>query len=59
MEILEGRKSITFQELFVGQYTKQMLIVTFLAILEMIKLRLIRAMQHADSGILRIYVRQS
>ena len=59
MEILEGRKSITFQELFVGQHTKQMLIVTFLAILEMIKLGLIRAMQHTDSGILRIYVRKS
>jgi segregation and condensation protein A len=59
MEILEGRKSITFQELFGGQHTKQMLIVTFLAILEMIKLRLIRAMQHSDSGVLRIYVRQS
>ena len=58
MELLEGRKSITFQELFVGQYTKKMLIVTFLAILEMIKLRLIRAMQHSDSGILRIYARR-
>lgn len=59
MEILEGRKSITFQELFVGQHTKKMLIVTFLAILEMIKLRLIRTMQYIDSGILRIYVRRS
>jgi segregation and condensation protein A len=58
IEILEGRKSITFQELFVGQHTKKMLIVTFLAILEMIKLRLIRVMQHTDSGILRIYVRR-
>jgi segregation and condensation protein A len=58
MELLKGRKSITFQELFVGQHTKKMLIVTFLAILEMIKLRLIRVMQHADSGILRIYVRR-
>jgi segregation and condensation protein A len=59
MDILEGRKSITFQELFVDQHTKQMFIVTFLAILEMIKLRLIRVMQHTDSGVLRIYVRQS
>lgn len=59
MEILEERKDITFQELFVGTYSRQMLIVTFLAILEMIKLRLIRVMQHIDSGIIRIYAGQS
>jgi segregation and condensation protein A len=59
MEILEERKNITFQELFLGKHSKKMLIVTFLAILEMIKLRLIRVMQHIDSGIIRIYAGQS
>ncbi len=59
MEILEERKNVTFQELFLGKHSKKMLIVTFLAILEMIKLRLIRVMQHIDSGIIRIYAGQS
>ncbi len=58
LEILEEKKNITFQELFARQYSRQMLIVTFLAVLEMMKLRLIRVMQHI-SGIIRIYVEQS
>lgn len=59
IEILEERKNVSFQELFLGKHSKKMLIVTFLAILEMIKLRLIRVMQHIDSGIIRIYAGQS
>ncbi len=59
MEILEEKKNVTLQELFLGKHSKKMLIVTFLAILEMMKLRLIRVMQHVNSGIIRIYAGQS
>jgi segregation and condensation protein A len=55
MEILDEKKDITFQELFIGEHSREMLIITFLAVLEMIRLNLIRVMQHADSGIIRIY----
>ncbi|MFH1075510.1 MAG: segregation/condensation protein A [Pseudomonadota bacterium] len=55
VDLLETKESITFQELFVETYTKQMVIVTFLAILEMVKLGLIRVLQYVDSGIIRLY----
>jgi segregation and condensation protein A len=46
---------VTFQELFEAQATRGDIIVTFLAILEMAKLQLIRIMQHVESGIIRIF----
>lgn len=54
-DILEQRSSVTFQELFEAQATRGDIIVTFLAILEMAKLQLIRIMQHLESGIIRIF----
>ena len=54
-DILEQRSSVTFQELFEAQATRGDIIVTFLAILEMAKLQLIRIMQHVESGIIRIF----
>jgi segregation and condensation protein A len=54
-DILEERGSATFQELFEAQATRGDIIITFLAILEMAKLQLIRIMQHVESGIIRIF----
>lgn len=54
-DILEDHGSATFQELFDAEATKGDIIVTFLAILEMAKLQLIRVMQHIESGIIRIF----
>ena len=53
-DILEERGSVTFQELFEAQTTRGDIIVTFLAILEMAKLQLIRIVQHLESGVIRI-----
>jgi segregation and condensation protein A len=53
-EILEARETITFFELFSEKAGKHEIIVTFLAILEMVKLTLIRIVQSVKTGIIRI-----
>jgi segregation and condensation protein A len=52
---LETRGSLTFYELFSEQPGRGEIVVTFLAILEMVKLSLIRLVQHVNSGIIRIF----
>ncbi len=54
VDILEVQGSVTFSQLFPANPTKSDVIVTFLAILEMVKISLIRVIQHAHSGIMRI-----
>ena len=55
VDILEEKGSAAFEELFFGEMTKQGIIVTFLAILEMVKLRLVRVVQHVQSGVIRLF----
>jgi segregation and condensation protein A len=55
IDILEAKKSITFIELFTDNPNKNEIIVTFLAILEMVKLTLIRIVQHVQTGVIRIF----
>ena len=52
---LEAKGSLTFFELFSEHPTRSEIVVTFLAILEMVKLALIRLVQHVNSGIIRIF----
>jgi segregation and condensation protein A len=52
---LEARGSLTFFELFSERPSRSEIVVTFLAILEMVKLALIRLIQHVNSGIIRIF----
>ena len=54
VEILEAKASITFLELFSDNPNKHKIIITFLTILEMVKLTLIRIIQNVKTGILRI-----
>jgi segregation and condensation protein A len=54
-DILESKGSTTFEELFSKNPNKSEVIVTFLAILEMVKLALIRIVQHAQTGVMRIF----
>ena len=54
-EILEEKESLTFDELFDAGSERSDIIVTFLAILEMAKLNLIRIAQHVPTGIIRIF----
>ncbi len=54
VDLLEAKGSMTFEELFPPATHRNEIIVTFLAILEMARLSLIRMVQHAESGIIRI-----
>ena len=55
VDLFEVNKSLTFEELFQGQPTKSDVIVTFLAILEMVKLCLVRTAQHSQTGLIRLF----
>jgi segregation and condensation protein A len=52
--LAEGRGTAVFSELFPPDAGKDEMIVTFLAILEMARLELIRVVQDAPAGVLRI-----
>jgi len=54
VEMLETKASITFLELFSDNPDKHEVIITFLAILEMVRLGLIRIIQNVKTGIIRI-----
>jgi segregation and condensation protein A len=55
VDILEEKGSATFGELFAQDAAKSEVIVTFLAILEMVKLSLVRVAQHVQTGIIRLF----
>ena len=55
IEKLEKRGPLTFDELFSRPIHKSDVVVTFLAILEMVKLNLLRIAQHTQSGIMRLF----
>jgi segregation and condensation protein A len=54
-DILEERGTVAFTELFDPKADKVDIITTFLAILEMVKLNLIKISQHVESGVIRLY----
>jgi segregation and condensation protein A len=54
-DILEAKGSITFLELFSDKPDRREVVITFLAILEMVKLTLIRIVQNVATGIIRIF----
>ena len=54
-DILETAGSITFLELFSDSTDRRDVIITFLALLEMVKLTLIRVVQNIKTGIIRIF----
>jgi segregation and condensation protein A len=55
VDILEAQGSVTFGELFAINSVKSEIVVTFLALLEMVKLSLIRIVQHVQTGIIRLF----
>jgi segregation and condensation protein A len=55
LEILNASASVTFDSLFTTLNTKQEVIVTFLAILELMRLQLIRSQQARQFDVIRIY----
>lgn len=54
-DILDEKRSVTFDELFEGSRTKSDIVVTFLALLEMVKLSIVSVRQHTESGVIRLF----
>lgn len=50
LSLLQDRETVAFEELFRDGPTRERVIVTFLALLELCKLKLIRIFQHEDQG---------
>ena len=55
VDIIEEKGSVVFTELFDMADEKRYIIVTFLGLLELMKLNLIRVAQSAQSGIIRLF----
>ncbi|WP_243371332.1 segregation/condensation protein A [Geotalea sp. SG265] len=50
LALLEGEEAVAFESLFIGDVTRDGLVITFLAILELCKLKMIRITQARDRG---------
>ena len=57
LERLSETEACGFQDLFAADATRTDMIVTFLAMLEMIRLKLIRVFQQGGQGAIRVYKR--
>jgi len=55
IDVLEKKDSVAFEELFLESRTRADVIVTFLAVLEMVKLNLLRITQHIQTGVIRMF----
>lgn len=52
--LLRERRELTFEELFAGQRTRDRVVATFLALLEMARLRMVRIHQAVDSEVIHV-----
>lgn len=50
LTLLQGREAIAFDELFAADFTREFLIASFLAILELCKLKMVKVVQAASFG---------
>ena len=57
LERLSETEACGFEELFDGAFSRGDLVTTFLALLEMIRLQLIRVFQSGALGAIRVYLR--
>jgi len=55
VNLLEVKGSAAFDELFDKMVEKGDIIITFLAVLEMVKLNLVKIVQHVQTGIIRLF----
>lgn len=58
LEILSTTEACGFEDLFADVQTKPGIVVTFLALLEMIRLKLVRVYQQGNFGPIRVYKRE-
>jgi segregation and condensation protein A len=55
VDVFEAKGSVTFEELFSDKTDKSEIVLTFLAILEMVRLYLVRIVQHTQTGVIRLF----
>lgn len=55
IDLLEKKNSVTFDELFCSSVDKNKIVITFLAVLEMVKMSLIRLTQNVQHGVIRLF----
>ncbi len=55
LTLLNGKENIVFMEVFDEEPDRQMVVVTFLAMLELVRLRLVRLMQNKRCGSIWLY----
>lgn len=55
LDLLSDRDSLSFTDLFSERPDRHEVVVTFLAMLELVKLRMVRLMQNSRFGIIRLY----
>jgi segregation and condensation protein A len=55
LELLADQESLAFTDLFTGCPDRHEVVVTFLAMLELVKLRMLRLMQNRRFGMIRLY----
>ncbi|VEN73492.1 Segregation and condensation protein A [Candidatus Desulfarcum epimagneticum] len=55
IDVLEVRESVSFDEMFSGERDRKDMILTFLAILEMVKMGILRVVQGPESGAIRLF----
>ena len=54
LDLLRGRDAVTFERLFVAPLSREYVIVTFLALLELCKLRIVKLLQANSFGVIWI-----
>lgn len=55
LSTLSGKESIAFTDLFAGEIKRTDIIVTFLALLELVKMRMVRFMQNSHHGTIWLF----
>jgi len=54
LDLLRGKESVTFERLFIAPLTREYIIVTFLALLELCKLKMVKLLQANSFGVIWI-----
>lgn len=55
VELLKNREMVVFEDLFAGMLTRALVVATFLALLEMARLRMLRLHQAGDSDVIHVH----
>jgi segregation and condensation protein A len=55
ISVLEEKGSIVFSDLFIGRTEKPFFIATFLALLELMKISLVRVVQNKQDSVIRLF----